>query len=382
MLRRVRRTCSARAAFVQDSQTGDLRATTRTAPLLVCMREQGGGGFPARMMTPPFPLLENATKHPLPQPANARKVNTTAGANAFRKNAPENSIILPRDNRWRGNRSFSGLFYARMMIGRRSDTRLLADDEFGTCRKAFFAGAVPENPVGDQGTFAGHAFGEKNLQGVARPFRVARESVRRAEDGAALRPKLVEKKSLTQAHGIGGRSRRSILVIRGNEQQVRIDRANPNGVSTPDLKCRAVDFFERNGLRRLIFTDPVCVFHVGSEKRVGIDPAMKGVNLLRREERGIVRGAGGSGPHLPRLAVIFQISDARIVGRPEGLSQVAPGDRTGTTGVEFVENEGRFRSGLGVRKEKLLAVVRNRQVAARGRSGFMHVAVDDDHASG
>jgi hypothetical protein len=263
-------------------------------------------------------------------------------------------------------------------------TGLFADDEGVAGGVAFLVGAVPEDAISGQGSFAWNASGEEYLEAVAGPFGVAGEGVWRAEDGAAVGAEFVEKEGLVQADLVCGSARRSIQIVGGDEKDVGIDRADADSVAAHDLKLFAVDFLERDGLRGLVGADPVGVLHVGGEDGVGVDRAVERVDIHRGKQSGVFRRSGGSGPDLPVFSIEFQIGDVRIVGRPEGLVDVRACDVARMAGVEFVEDDGTLGAGLGIgaRVQEELAVMGERRFRTGRRGSFSNLAAHDDDAGG
>jgi hypothetical protein len=185
----------------------------------------------------------------------------------------------------------------------RRAAELLAYDQVGAGEVAAEDGAVPEDAVDGQGDFAGDAAGEINLQAVARPFGIAREAVGGAENGAALATHFVQKKCAVQADGIGRRAGWRVDVIRGDQQQIGIQRVGTNRVAAHDVERGTVNIFERHGLLRLaIVAQPVGVLLVGDQQRSGRNPAMQRVEILRRDCRSFFRRVERKRPELPLIA--------------------------------------------------------------------------------
>ncbi len=210
---------------------------------------------------------------------------------------------------------------------------------------------------------------------------MARGLVRESQDDAALGAQLVEEDTSGEAARVGGSAWRRGGVIGGNEEQVGIGGVDADGVGGTKLEAGAVDILEERRLRDLtVVRDPVCVLQVGGEESMRVDPALKRIDIVWVKKHRGFRCAHLERPHLPFLVLAGKIGDAGIVGRPEGLAKVAVNEIAGAAGVEVVEDDGAFRSGLcvGANVEEFLAVVGKSEVGPGRRYDFLHGSAAQD----
>src|SRR6266446_6230922 len=164
-------------------------------------------------------------------------------------------------------------------------SRLLSDYIVAAGEKTLQTRGIPENSI-DAWTMRGITPGKKDLKAVARPFRRVARLVRRGEDDAAFRTRFVKEETRGQARGDDESSGGCRQIISRDEQQVRIEGIRANRIRTHDLKCVAVNIFERHGLLLVVFTEPVGVLRVRCQDGVVVNPTVERIHGLGRKECG------------------------------------------------------------------------------------------------